>query len=1002
MVSEDAGRRLRRCACWAALVLMGCGFVAYAQVKTSVFSQFSHSAWTGRDGAPQGIQVLEQTSDGYLFLGTLSGLYRFDGLRFSAVVPLAGSSQFPSLDISALKADSNGGLWIGYRVGGISHLQNDRLINFDQRYGLPMDYVEQIESGPQGTIWAVTHGQLMKLEGSRWTDIGTTLGFPSGVQHVFFDRSGNLWIAAMGSIYRLAKNETHPVQLNEQVKAVTDFIQDANGTVWISDGWKNVRPIGSTDSARLKFPLRGTANILFDRMGALWIANDYFGIAVATKDFLSTQHNSVSPDAYKQTDGLTSNESPGLFEDREGNIWVGTGLGLDRFQRTNFVMFTGRPLKSFPALAASNDGTIWIGGLGAPLLSVKHGQTKEYGEIRGSGPIYLENNGTIWQYDYWTKMIWAFNDGKFERVELPTGLERVVVQNMTGNGHGTLFASLERNGIWMRAAGEWRKMIAPGLPADSPLALFYDSAGKLWAGYADGTVAVANHGSWQTYGAGGDESLGSVMTLYESRGRIWAGGTNGVAFFLGNGFRRLPGVDGTGLRGISGIVESQQGDLWLNGASGIVRIRADELDRAVRESSYRVHAEVYDFRDGVVGTPAQLRPTPTAIGDSSGKIWFATAGNVFSLDPSTMSGRVSPPEIAIESVRSDGKLLPFPSKKMVVAPKNLQIDYVGLSLGSPQRVIYRYKLDGEDSDWHDAGTRRQAVYSSLRPGKYRFQLASSLGDGQWVTYVLPVEIIVPPAFFQTTWFVGVCLLSLIASLVIGHKLRVRYVAARIRERLEERTSERIRIARELHDTLLQGVQGLMLRFHFAAETIPRGSKARNMMDDALNAADRVIEEGRERVRGLRFEDAKDRNLAKALAQLGANLNQDDSVRFSVITEGDTSMLHPVVEEEMYFIGREAIVNAFLHSHATEVSVEINSDNKTVRIRCCDNGCGFDPATLKNGSKDGHWGLVGMKERAGKIGATLECLSAPGKGTEIRLTVAALHRFARAKNRVLAT
>jgi signal transduction histidine kinase len=238
-----------------------------------------------------------------------------------------------------------------------------------------------------------------------------------------------------------------------------------------------------------------------------------------------------------------------------------------------------------------------------------------------------------------------------------------------------------------------------------------------------------------------------------------------------------------------------------------------------------------------------------------------------------------------------------------------------------------------------------------------------------------------------------CAIGLIAGLGIGHKVRVQHVTSRVRERLEERTAERVRLARDLHDTLLQGVQGLMLRFHFAAEQIPEREPARAMMEAALKAADRVIEEGRDHVRGLRSEGLNERDLPNALAQVGADLNWNQSVRFSVSVEGANLTLHPIVEDELYFIGREAIANAFRHANASQIQVEINADRKTICIRCRDNGMGMSPDILRGGGKDGHWGIRGMRERAERIGAKLDCWSTTGRGTEVVVTVSAKAVFA---------
>jgi ligand-binding sensor domain-containing protein len=645
--------------------------------------QMSHTSWTGRDGAPQGIHALAQTTDGYLWLGTLSGLYRFDGLRFTAYIPSPRDPQFNSLDTTALAADANNGLWAGFRVGGISYLKDGRLTNFDERSGLVTGYVGQIVIDGTGKVWAVAAGRLMKLEGARWEDVGARLGLAvGGVQSIFFDRSGHMWIAADGKISVFYRGQTKLAMMPETVKAVTQFLQARDGTIWISDGWKSVRPIGTADAARLTVPIRGTANLIFDTDGYLWIANDYFGVdAVKTAAAIEVEH-------FERDNGLTSNECRGILEDREGNIWIGTGLGLDRFQQSNFKPFTDVPLKSFPSFAAASDGTVWIGGLGSPLLSIRNGQTTPHGKNRGWAAMYAAPDGAIWQYDYWSGRIWVIRGDEFGQIDAPPGIGRIAAQSITGDRQGALIVSFEYAGIWRRQGEQWEQVPIPGSSQDSVLSLLSDSAGRLWAGFANGQIGLLDRGKYKVFNAGGSVNLGSVMTLYEHSGRIWAGGTNGIVLYTEQGFRRLHPVEGIALRGVSGIVESREKDLWLNSASGIVRISSAEIEHALRDPAYKVQGEIFDFRDGVTGTPAQLRPTPTAIADTTGRLWFSSAGGVVSIDPSAIKRQRSLPQMAVESLRSDGDVQSLAGKKSIpVGPRNLEIDYVGISLASPQRVI---------------------------------------------------------------------------------------------------------------------------------------------------------------------------------------------------------------------------------------------------------------------------------------------------------------------------
>jgi signal transduction histidine kinase len=613
---------------------------------------------------------------------------------------------------------------------------------------------------------------------------------------------------------------------------------------------------------------------------------------------------------------------------------------------------------------------------------VNREQTTQYGEKRGWGSIYLDRNSVVWQYDYWRKELSTFDGKTFAHVEVPAELNKKVVQSITGNAYGDIFVSFEQDGIWRLHDQQWEQMPFAGPPSNLALSLIADSSGRLWAGFRNGKVSMVERGKLRVFDDGGLTDLGSVMTFYESRGQIWAGGTNGVVFFRGTGFQRLTLVEGTVLRGVSGIVQTVAGDLWLNSASGIMRIDSSEINRFLDQPGYRLQGEILDFRDGVRGTPAQLRPTPTAIADSTGTLWFGTEGNVLSVDPVVIKTQRPLPLVIVESVRSGGiELAIEPHREIPIRSKNLEINYVGISLTSPQRVTYRYRLEGEDTQWQQAGTRRQALYTSLAPGRYRFHVSASIGDGRWKDYDFPADLLVPRAFYQTTWFAAACLMLIFAALWLFHELRVQYLTSKVQEQLDARLTERIRIARDLHDTLLQGVQGLIIRFHCAAEQIAMNDPARTLMDEALNSADTIMEEGRDSVRDLRADHLSVDELATELTRVGTSLNQRNDVHFGVSTEGSPATIHQIIGKELCMIGREAITNAFRHSSASRITVEINSDGSAVRLRCRDNGSGIHPEVLEGG-KGGHWGLIGMRERAKNIGGVFKCWSVPAHGTEI--------------------
>jgi signal transduction histidine kinase len=368
-------------------------------------------------------------------------------------------------------------------------------------------------------------------------------------------------------------------------------------------------------------------------------------------------------------------------------------------------------------------------------------------------------------------------------------------------------------------------------------------------------------------------------------------------------------------------------------------------------------------------------------------LWFVGFDNLVSIDPAAIDTNAVPPPVHIQSIASGGTTYSTATGvRLPVGASNLQIKYTALSLSMPDRVRFRYRLDGVDAEWQEAGTRREAFYTNLGPGSYRFQVIAANNDGVWNDAGATLAFVIPAAYYQATWFRVLCTLAAAAAAWGMYRRHVRRLAVQMQGRIEERLTERERIARELHDTLLQGFQGLVLRFQAVATTIPSTDPSRTLMEDALARADDVLVEGRDRVRGLRGAASAVGDLAAALAQFGEQLARDASAEFSVVIEGEPRALHPVVRDEAYWIGREALVNAFHHAEARRVEVEIAFGSRDLRLRLRDDGRGLEPEVLKKGGRAEHWGLPGMRERASRIGGRLELWSRAGAGTEVELRV----------------
>jgi signal transduction histidine kinase len=383
-----------------------------------------------------------------------------------------------------------------------------------------------------------------------------------------------------------------------------------------------------------------------------------------------------------------------------------------------------------------------------------------------------------------------------------------------------------------------------------------------------------------------------------------------------------------------------------------------------------------------------------------GKLWFANGSVLQQIDPLHLPANNILPPVHIEEIVADTREYPLQNNLALPAlTRELQINYTALSFAIPQRVQFRYKLDGLENEWQNVGTRRQAFFTNLRPGTYRFHVIACNDDGLWNSVGDTIGFTIAPAYYQTRWFALMCVAASGAILWALYLMRLKQATYQLQERLNARMEERERIARELHDTLLQGFQGLMLRFQAVVKMLPIEAVARQTMEQVLDRADEVLLEGRQSVRDLREEGTSATEMCEALRQCGEELAQNHTASFSLMIVGEPKAMATVVFNESYRIAREALVNAFQHSQGRNVEVEVTYLVSRVSIRVRDDGIGIDADILTKGRK-GHWGLSGMRERAQKVAARLDIWSQAGSGTEIELTIPSTVAYPHDKRRSL--
>jgi signal transduction histidine kinase/ligand-binding sensor domain-containing protein len=973
--------------------------------------QFNHRAFTLVDGAPGDINALAQTPDGILWIGSFSGLIRFDGVRFMPY-PSPGEEGFDANNIASLFVARDGALWIGFRPVGVSVLKNGHVTRFGVDDGVPFGTVQQLAQDVDGSIWAAARQGLAHFDGERWEMVApeTEFGAPYGV---LIDRVGTLWLATIRGLRARAAGEARFREIDHRTYSSPRSVvltAAPDGVVWAAadDGLVRITPSKDPSTAdAVGVGAIAAAPLVFGNDGSLWASDggDRHLELVRGRNLPQEANGDVHADPERLS--LASEPNIGrviaVLEDRKRNIWVGTTDKLHRFSRSNVVRDSAPPCiqNDFVegTLVAGDSGNLWIScddGTGGHIREIRGNETVGW----QSAPVfrvgYRDLQGAVWFGG--SAEIARIESGRLViKTRMPPELTTRPIQALVRDSSGAMWASVSRRGTYRVSDGEWTENGGlEGLPHEVAYVETADEAGSLWFGYPNSRVASIDGKTVRMFDRSQGLDVGNVLAIVIDKKKLWVGGELGLACFDGARFVSIPSRSGEPFRGVSGIVKARNGDLWLNTTGGIAHVDRSEADRVLDYPDHRVDSETFNHLDGVPGSARQLSPQPSAVETTDGRIWFSTTGGMVSIDSTQLERNTLPPPVTIWSVTNGNERHPNLGAQIELPmhTNDVQIDYTAGSLTVPERVRFRYKLEGLDRYWQDVGNRREAHYTNLGPGRYRFRVTASNNDGVWNDKGASIDFVIAPAFYQTGWFYALCALAAAATLAALYKLRVRHMAAQIRGRLEERLAERERIARELHDTLLQGMQGLIWRFQAATDRIPPTEPARHLMEQSLDRADQLLGESRDKVKDLRPAARDVADLAQAIAAEGDQFAGMHPAAFRVSVLGAPRELHPIVREEGFFIAREALANAFLHARAAHIEAELYYDKTALHVRVRDDGQGIATAVLDEGGVPGHFGLVGMRERARKLGARLDVWSKPGAGTEIDLRVPANVAYSR--------
>ncbi len=871
-------------------VLLGGFTCSFALDPSLDISQYGHTAWTIRDGFATGTAfAMAQTPDGYLWLGTEFGLFRSDGVRFVPWQPPAGQ-QLPESPY-ALLVTRDGTLWIG-TFAGLASWNNGKLTQYPE---VGARFITSLLEDRDGTVWAgalggspgTPTGRLCAIQSGSTQCYGQDGAFGSFVWSLGEDSSGALWAGAESGLWRWKPGP--PKHYAVPGARLADLTQSGDGRLIVGIRGGGLRQVvgDKLEAYQIRSALNSNAmlpdrdidanKLLRDRDGGLWIGTNQRGLIHVHQG---------RTDVFTAESGLSGNIIAGLFEDREGNIWVSTAGGLDRFRElpvTTVSTKQGLSSDDVRSVIATTDGSTWIATRDG-LTRWQKGQTTIFRKADGLPDdvvqsMYQDHAGRIWVFTG-HGLAW-FNNGRFVSVD---GVPSTEVYSITGDNAGNLWLSGNKGLSHLREGRliENLPWTALGRRQQAKVIIFDQDRGGLWLGFwQDGGVEYFKDGQVRlSYTAANGMTKGPVAALRLDRdGAVWAATQNGGVSRIKDGrITTLTTSNGLPCDRIHWTTEENDRSLWLYTACGLLRIPHSQVDAWISDPARRVEPTVWGATDGALpwGSPSAFGPTFAKATD--GNLWFVTREDIEVVAPWHLSLNKLPPPVHIERIVADQKMywqnLPGAAVSSLHLPartRDVQIDYTALSLTAPEKMQFRVKLEGQDNDWRVPVNPRHTHYTNLPPGPYRFRVIASNNSGVWNEQGDSLEFSIAPAYYQTNWFRAICALLVLALVWAIYQIRVRQLRHDFALTLGARVQERTSLARELHDTLLQSFQGLMLRFEIVSQLLPdRPIEAKEKLEGAMKQAADAITEGRDAVQGLRASTVQTNDLARAVNTLGRN------------------------------------------------------------------------------------------------------------------------------------
>ncbi len=963
-------------------------------------AQYRFDSWAIDDGLPQNsVRAILQTRDGYLWLATLDGLARFDGVKFT-VFNKSTHKDLVTTRFSSLFEAEDGALLLGTESNGVIRFFDNKFENYTTKDGLLSDQTGEIYSEADGKIVVRTTEGLSYWKDGKFSAPESNI--PILERATYYNRQNKThWTLESPNLlrreYANGKSETLTVPFSVKDVNQTKMYQDRSGALWIPQNFGMWRlDNGKFDFLDKEKGVWGSLHCyLEDDEGTLWIGtaeNGIFQFRAGNFTHLTT------------ADGLSSNRIASLLQDREGTIWVGTdNRGLNRLQKRLISTISVKDglsgVNVYPILADSH-GRVWIGTQDGKLNLLENGKISQL-EIVGTRTLMEDRDGTVWISGQ--DIIYIYRNNKLEilSVAAPPELIKNFVHAVQTDRRGAVWFSTIV-GLFRLRNGNWTYFNrSNGLPTNEARFIHEARNGDFYVGTFDGlllldkkaTVENSQTADPKMFTVADGLASNHLRSIYEDAdGTIWLGTYDGgLSRFKDGRFTNFTTADGLFSDGIFAILEDERGNFWMSSNQGIHRVGRQELNDLADRKIKKLNGIGYGKRDGMLNAEGNGGRQPSAAKTADGRLWFATQDGAAIVNPKLLSYNVLPPPVVIEDVLVDREKVIFRDEIWLEPNQNnLEIQFTGLSFIRSEQMRFRYKLEGLNDDWIDAGTRRAAYFSYLPPGNYRFVVSAANADGVWNEEGAGVRIVVVPPFYRAWWFLALATLAI--SLLILAVFRFRFNQLRrektlaqdfSRRLIESQEKERGRIAAELHDGLSQSLVIIKNRAALSLKKKENAEHAFEQLEEIAQASTEAIDETKEIIHNLRPVQLDRLGLTKAISAMFRRVSETHEIAFQTDIELLDEVFSKDTESSVYRILQESVNNIVRHSEASEVVVKIKRSFDKIEIVIRDNGKGFVVGALNNENRGG-FGLTGIAERARMLGGEALIESDIGKGTSVKI------------------